>query len=144
MPSVEAPEATTQATVRPTRAEIDLDGGRGTTSVRCATLVAPAELCAVVKADGYGHGAVAVGRAALAAGADWLAVALVEEAVVLRGPGIDAPDPAAVRATPRRSRRRGALRPARHASTPTTAVDVVAAAAAPERVARCTSRSTPA
>src|SRR6266508_3604389 len=36
--------------------------------------VAPARFCAVVKADGYGHGSVAVSRAALAAGADWLAV----------------------------------------------------------------------
>jgi alanine racemase len=54
-------------------------------------LVAPARLCAVVKANGYGHGATAVGRAALAAGADWLAVAQVHEAVSLRDAGIDAP-----------------------------------------------------
>ncbi len=52
---------------------------------------APARLCAVVKADGYGHGAVEVARAALAAGADLLAVALVEEGVVLRDAGVDAP-----------------------------------------------------
>ena len=38
-------------------------------------LAAGAELCAVVKADGYGHGAVAVARAALEGGATWLAVA---------------------------------------------------------------------
>lgn len=54
-------------------------------------LVAPARLCAVVKANGYGHGATAVGRAALAAGADWLAVAQVHEAVTLRDAGIEAP-----------------------------------------------------
>jgi alanine racemase len=53
--------------------------------------VAPARLLAVVKADGYGHGAVEVGRAALAAGAAWLGVALVEEGVALREAGIDAP-----------------------------------------------------
>ncbi len=53
--------------------------------------VAPAKLCAVVKADGYGHGSVPVGRSALAAGADWLAVAQVPEAVALREAGIDAP-----------------------------------------------------
>lgn len=41
-------------------------------------------LCAVVKADGYGHGAVAVARAALAGGARWLAVATADEAVALR------------------------------------------------------------
>lgn len=52
---------------------------------------APAAVCAVVKADGYGHGAVAVARAALAGGARWLAVALVEEGVALRDAGIDAP-----------------------------------------------------
>jgi alanine racemase len=44
-----------------------------------------------VKADGYGHGAVEVGRAALEAGASLLAVALVEEGAVLRDAGIDAP-----------------------------------------------------
>jgi alanine racemase len=53
--------------------------------------VAPARLCAVVKANGYGHGATAVGRAALDAGADWLAVAQVHEAVTLRDAGIEAP-----------------------------------------------------
>src|SRR3954465_5631 len=40
---------------------------------RLATTVAPARLCAVVKADGYGHGAVAAARAALAGGASRLA-----------------------------------------------------------------------
>ncbi|MHB1486473.1 MAG: alanine racemase [Acidimicrobiales bacterium] len=56
-----------------------------------AQLVAPAQLCAVVKADGYGHGALAVARAALAGGASCLAVALVEEGVALRQAGIEAP-----------------------------------------------------
>ena len=50
-----------------------------------------AEVCAVVKADGYGHGAVQVATAALAGGATWLAVALVEEGSVLRQAGIQAP-----------------------------------------------------
>ena len=45
----------------------------------------------MVKADGYGHGAIAVGQAALAAGAAWLGVALVEEGAVLRRAGIEAP-----------------------------------------------------
>jgi alanine racemase len=53
--------------------------------------VAPAEVCAVVKADGYGHGAVPVAQAALAAGATWLAVAQVPEATALRAGGITAP-----------------------------------------------------
>lgn len=48
-------------------------------------------LCAVVKADGYGHGAVECAGAALQAGAAWLAVATVEEAAELREAGIEAP-----------------------------------------------------
>jgi len=48
-------------------------------------------LMAVVKADAYGHGAVKVGRAALAAGASWLGVATVDEALELRANGITAP-----------------------------------------------------
>jgi alanine racemase len=56
---------------------------------------------AVVKAAGYGHGAVTAARAALAGGADWLGVAGIEEALELRAAGIDEPilawlhDPAA-------------------------------------------------
>ncbi len=50
-----------------------------------------AKLCAVVKADGYGHGAVPVARAVLAAGADCLAVAIVSEALELRQAGITVP-----------------------------------------------------
>src|SRR3954462_1560086 len=49
-----------------------------------------AELCAVVKADGYGHGATQVARAALAGGATWIAVATAAEAADLRAAGIDA------------------------------------------------------
>lgn len=46
---------------------------------------------AVVKGDGYGHGAVAVARAALSGGASWLGVATVEEARCLRASGIGVP-----------------------------------------------------
>jgi alanine racemase len=46
-------------------------------------------LCAVVKADGYGHGDVWCAKAALAGGADWLAVATAGEAAELRRHGID-------------------------------------------------------
>ncbi|MGN6444436.1 alanine racemase [Amnibacterium sp.] len=49
------------------------------------------ELLAVVKADGYGHGAATAARAALAGGATWLGVADPEEALALRAAGIDAP-----------------------------------------------------
>jgi len=47
-----------------------------------------AELCVVVKADGYGHGAVQSARAALAGGASWLAVAAASEAQDLREAGV--------------------------------------------------------
>src|SRR5437868_3973190 len=54
-------------------------------------LAGGAELCAVVKADGYGHGAAQAARAALAGGATSLAVATADEAGELRAAGIDAP-----------------------------------------------------
>ena len=50
-----------------------------------------ATLMAVVKADGFGHGAVPVARTALAAGAAWLGVARTREALALRAAGIEAP-----------------------------------------------------
>src|SRR5258708_37838790 len=73
---------------RPVWAEIDLEAVRANVTVlreRCA----PAELLAVVKAQGYGHGAVPIARAALEAGATGLGVALVEEGIELREAGID-------------------------------------------------------
>lgn len=50
-----------------------------------------AQVMAVVKADGYGHGLVPSARAALGGGATWLGVALLDEALALRAAGIDAP-----------------------------------------------------
>jgi alanine racemase len=70
--------------------EVDLEAVRDNIRALRA-LVAPAEVLAVVKANGYGHGAAPVARAALDAGAAWLGVARVEEGVQLRGHGIDAP-----------------------------------------------------
>src|SRR5262249_32480102 len=68
----------------------DLDAVRANVeALRAAS--APAALLAVVKADGYGHGAVPVARAALDAGAAALGVALVEEGIERRDAGIDAP-----------------------------------------------------
>ncbi|MDW5593067.1 alanine racemase [Conexibacter stalactiti] len=70
---------------------IDLDAiERNCATIRAATgpLV---ELCAVVKADAYGHGAPAVAHAALAGGASRLAVATVDEAEELRNAGVTAP-----------------------------------------------------
>jgi alanine racemase len=48
------------------------------------------QLCAVVKAGGYGHGAAECARAALRGGAAWIAVATADEAAELRSAGIDA------------------------------------------------------
>jgi alanine racemase len=58
---------------------------------RLAAAAAPARMCAVVKADGYGHGAVAAARAAQAGGASWLAVATALEAAELRAAGVAGP-----------------------------------------------------
>ncbi|MDN0195161.1 alanine racemase [Streptomyces sp. S.PNR 29] len=70
------------ATLR-ARAEIDLAALRA--NVRTLRALAPgAALMAVVKADGYGHGAAACARAAVAAGADWLGTATPQEALALR------------------------------------------------------------
>ena len=75
---------------RPTVATVDLDAIRH--NVRTLrTAAGGARLCAVVKADAYGHGAVPVARACLEAGAGHLAVSSVEEAEQLRAAGIAAP-----------------------------------------------------
>ena len=75
----------------PRHAAVHVDLDAVDANVRALVAFArPASLCAVVKADGYGHGAVPVARAALAAGADHLAVALVEEGLELRAAGLDA------------------------------------------------------
>jgi alanine racemase len=57
----------------------------------CEALASGTRLCAVVKADGYGHGVIPSARAALAGGAQWLGVATAQEAATLRAGGIDAP-----------------------------------------------------
>ena len=56
-----------------------------------AKVPAGVKVLAVVKADGYGHGAAETSRAALAGGADMLAVAAVGEGIALRKSGIEAP-----------------------------------------------------
>ena len=81
---------TRPASTRPAYIEVDLDAIRSNVRV-LAELAAPAAVCAVVKANGYSHGAVRVAAAALEGGAKWLAVAVVEEGLELRDSGIDAP-----------------------------------------------------
>ena len=76
--------------MRPTWVSVDLSAvAHNVAALRRS--VGDTELCAVVKADGYGHGAPAVAAAAVEAGATWLAVALVEEAAELRTAGVSAP-----------------------------------------------------
>lgn len=73
---------------RPTTAEVDLSAiGANLTALRPPR----AAVMAVVKANAYGHGEVEVARAALASGATWLGVALVEEGLRLRQAGVEAP-----------------------------------------------------
>src|SRR3954468_1830878 len=55
---------------------------------RLAEEAGAAAVCAVVKADGYGHGMLPAARAALRGGATWLAVATADEARALRAGGI--------------------------------------------------------
>lgn len=76
--------------LRPVWADVDLGAIRHNVEI-LRRLVAPAEVCAVVKADAYGHGAVPVAAAAVEAGATWLGVALVEEGIELREGGVTAP-----------------------------------------------------
>jgi alanine racemase len=71
-------------------ARIDLAAVRHN-ATRLAASAAPAALMAIVKAGGYGHGAVPVALAALEGGAEELGVATVDEAEELRGAGIEAP-----------------------------------------------------
>ena len=73
------------------RAEARIDLDRITANVAYLKKVAGVDLMAVVKADAYGHGLVPVAHAALAGGATYLGVALLEEAIALRDAGITAP-----------------------------------------------------
>ena len=74
---------------RPTSAQIDLQAIAH--NHRLAVELGGRPAVGVVKADAYGHGAVPVARALLEAGAPFLAVALVEEALELREAGLEAP-----------------------------------------------------
>jgi len=71
--------------------EVDLDRLAGNVAAIRAALPGAVALEVVVKADAYGHGAVAVAHAALAAGARGLCVATLDEALELRRAGISAP-----------------------------------------------------
>jgi alanine racemase len=76
--------------MRPVRAEVDLDAIAHNVRLLADT-ASGSLLCAVVKADGYGHGAVPVARTAVESGAEVLGVALVAEGAELRDAGIAGP-----------------------------------------------------
>jgi alanine racemase len=72
-------------------AEVDLSAIKHNVGETKKILQPDTRLCAVVKANAYGHGAVPVAKAAIEAGADFLAVALTQEALELRLAGIKVP-----------------------------------------------------
>ena len=72
-------------------AEVDLSAIAHNVQVTRKVLKPGTKICAVVKADAYGHGAVPVATAALAAGVNYLAVSMTQEALELREAGIMAP-----------------------------------------------------
>ncbi|MFN8530101.1 MAG: alanine racemase [Anaerolineae bacterium] len=76
---------------RPSWVEIDLDALAGNVRGIKRIIGDDVSLFSAVKADAYGHGAASVARTALLNGADYLAVASVNEAMELRDAGIDAP-----------------------------------------------------
>ena len=73
------------------RAEARIDLDRIATNINLLKGAENFPLMAVVKADAYGHGLVEVGLVAEKSGADWLGVALLEEAITLRTHGVRAP-----------------------------------------------------
>ncbi|MGV0802805.1 alanine racemase, partial [Mycolicibacterium elephantis] len=80
----------TTSTVAPAEAVVDLDAIAHNVRL-LRERAGSAQVMAIVKADGYGHGATEVAAAALAAGATELGVATVGEAVALRRDGVTAP-----------------------------------------------------
>lgn len=77
--------------LRPTWAEVNLDNIAYNVRLLRGRTAPGARFMAVVKADGYGHGAVQVAGTALKNGADWLAVAIIDEGILLRREGFTAP-----------------------------------------------------
>lgn len=77
--------------LRDVRAEIDLNAIRHNLTAIRRHINPASKLCAVVKANAYGHGAVAVSKVAVECGADYLAVATVDEGLELRRAGFDVP-----------------------------------------------------
>ena len=73
------------------RAVVEVDLLAIAQNLRLIKAKTSAQVLAVVKADAYGHGLIPVAKAAVAAGADWLGTALLEEGIALRAGGVKAP-----------------------------------------------------
>ena len=73
------------------RAEARIDTAHLASNIAHLKSTSKTALMAVVKADAYGHGLLGVGLSAEKAGADWLGVALLEEAITLRTHGVRIP-----------------------------------------------------
>jgi alanine racemase len=73
------------------RAEVRIDTAHLASNIALLKSTSKTALMAVVKADAYGHGLLGVGLSAEKAGADWLGVALLEEAITLRTHGVRIP-----------------------------------------------------
>ncbi|MCK4926295.1 alanine racemase, partial [Candidatus Aerophobetes bacterium] len=81
----------TKTDIGPTRVEINLDNIAYNIQQIGRNATPELKIMAVVKADGYGHGAVQVARVAARRGVEWLGVAKLEEGVQLRESGIQSP-----------------------------------------------------
>jgi alanine racemase len=91
VPGPTVPPVATGSRSTPTLVCADIDLSAVKDNVAAVRAHAGAPVMAVVKADAFGHGAVPVARAALSAGATWLGVCRVDEALVLRAAGVSAP-----------------------------------------------------
>jgi len=84
------PTISQNGVIRPTNVEVDLD--RLTENYKAiAGHVSGARIMAILKANAYGHGMVPVAHHLVSIGVDYLAVAVLEEGILLRGSGITAP-----------------------------------------------------
>lgn len=70
---------------------VEIDLGAIENNIRAMLRISGVQVMAIVKANAYGHGAVPVARAAIHAGANWLGVARLEEALELRRAGLEIP-----------------------------------------------------
>ncbi len=92
MPPASGPDdATTARSLRPTRLQVDLDAIAANLRLLRSRMGGTREMLGIVKADAYGHGALAVSRLLCGEGIEMLGVALPEEGIELRQAGVTVP-----------------------------------------------------